>query len=136
MYYVRIMDDWVILAPTRWKLRKAVRLVNQTLEELQVEQHPDKTLIGRVERGFVFLGYEMNAAGLTGVARPTRERFVERVNRLDEQGASLRCIGEYVQRWCQWAVSGLDGLTTPLSVFVCDATERYRSQWHPDPSIR
>lgn len=24
-------DDWVILAPTRWKLRKAIALMNQTL---------------------------------------------------------------------------------------------------------
>ena len=29
--YARFMDDWVILAPTRWKLREAIRLVNQTL---------------------------------------------------------------------------------------------------------
>jgi len=26
--YARFMDDWVILAPTRWKLREAIRLVN------------------------------------------------------------------------------------------------------------
>jgi hypothetical protein len=39
--YARFMDDWVILAPTRWKLREAIRLVNQTLAELHVEQHPD-----------------------------------------------------------------------------------------------
>ncbi|MFI5453890.1 MAG: hypothetical protein ACHRXM_00400 [Isosphaerales bacterium] len=51
------MDDWVILAPTRWKLRAAIRLVNQTLAELKVEQHPDKPFIGRVSRGFDFLGY-------------------------------------------------------------------------------
>jgi hypothetical protein len=41
----------VILAPSRWKLRAAIRLVNETLAELKVEQHPDKTFIGRVSRG-------------------------------------------------------------------------------------
>ncbi|MDZ4799181.1 MAG: reverse transcriptase domain-containing protein, partial [Bryobacteraceae bacterium] len=30
LFYVRFMDDWVILAPTRWSLRRAVRLVNET----------------------------------------------------------------------------------------------------------
>ncbi len=55
--YARFMDDWVILAPTRWKLRGAVRLVNQTLAELKLEQHPDKTFIGRVSRGFDFLSF-------------------------------------------------------------------------------
>lgn len=96
LFYVRFMDDWVVLAPTRWKLRKAVRLVNETLAELQVEQHPDKTFVGRVERSFSFLGYqfgptaevETKKAGLTGVAPPTLKRFAERVRRLYEQGAS------------------------------------------------
>jgi hypothetical protein len=34
------MDDIVVLAPSRWKLRKAVRVVNQTLDGLQLEKHP------------------------------------------------------------------------------------------------
>ncbi len=54
VFYARFMDDWIIIAPTRWKLRKAIRLVNQTLNELRVEQHPDKTMIGRGDRGFDF----------------------------------------------------------------------------------
>jgi Reverse transcriptase (RNA-dependent DNA polymerase) len=61
--YARFMDDWVILAPTRWKLREAIRLVNQTLAELHVEQHPDKTFIGRISRGFDFLGYAFQPRG-------------------------------------------------------------------------
>ena len=106
LFYARFMDDWVVLAPTRWKLRHAVRIVNETLVELKVEQHPDKTFIGRIERGFAFLGYQMNAAGLTGVAPPTLERFVERVTWLYEQGA-LTCLGAYVRRWLIWVKSGL-----------------------------
>ena len=93
VFYVRFMDDWVILAPTRWKLRKAIRIVNQTLAEQQVQQHPDKTFIGRVNRGFSFLGYEFNATGLTGVALQTRTRFIERVNQLYERGAMVSRIG-------------------------------------------
>ena len=80
--YIRFMDDWVILAPSRWKLRRAVRLVQQTLDELNVETHPDKTSIGRIDRGFRFLGYDFDATGLVGVAPTTYERFVKRVNRL------------------------------------------------------
>jgi hypothetical protein len=57
--YARFMDDWVILAPARWALRRAVVIVNETLRELRVEQHPDKTFIGRIKRGFTFLGYWM-----------------------------------------------------------------------------
>jgi hypothetical protein len=35
------MDDWVVLSPTRWKLRKAIKKANQVLAQLKVEKHPD-----------------------------------------------------------------------------------------------
>jgi hypothetical protein len=109
--YARFMDDWVILAPTRWSLRRAVRMVNQTLRELRVEQHPDKTFIGRIERGFTFLGYWITERGVTGVAPSTWQAFRERVAQLYEQNAPqeeiLRRIGQYVRRWKRWALSGV-----------------------------
>jgi hypothetical protein len=49
LFYVRFMDDIVVLAPTRWRLRAAVRQVHQTLTALDLAVHPDKTFIGRVE---------------------------------------------------------------------------------------
>jgi len=104
--YARFMDDWVILAPTRWKLRAAIRLVNDTLAELHVVQHPDKTFIGRISRGFDFLGYAFTPAGLE-VAPQTVERCVKRVSRLYEQGVDPIHIGSYVRRWHRWAISGL-----------------------------
>ena len=87
--YARFMDDWVILAPTRWKLRAAIRLVNQTLAELKLRQHPDKTFIGRISRGFDFLGYAFTPAGLDA-APQTVERCVQRVSQLYEQGVDPR----------------------------------------------
>ena len=65
LFYVRFMDDILILAPTRWQLRGAVKVVNQTLGTLSLEKHPDKTFIGRIERGFDFLGYHFSPAGLS-----------------------------------------------------------------------
>ena len=50
LFYVRFMDDWIVLSPNRWKLKKAIQIVNQTLNELKVEKHPDKTFIGRISR--------------------------------------------------------------------------------------
>ena len=112
--YARFMDDWVILAPTRWKLREAIRLVNQTLAELHVEQHPDKTFIGRISRGFDFLGYAFTPAGLEAAPQAV-ERWVERVSRLYERGVDLIHIGAYVRRWLRWARSGLKVLGAGLS---------------------
>jgi hypothetical protein len=65
-------------------LRKAVKAVNQTLGSLKLEKHPEKTFIGRIEKGFDFLGYHFNPAGLS-VADKTIERFLARAIRLYEQ---------------------------------------------------
>jgi len=98
----------VILAPTRWKLRAAIRLVNQTLAELKVEQHPDKTSIGWISRGFDFLGYLFTPAGLD-VAPRAVDRCVERASQLYERGADLVRIEAYVLCGQRWAKSGLRG---------------------------
>ncbi len=52
LFYVRFMDDILVLAPTRRRLRKAVKAVNKVLGSLGMEKHPDKTFIGRIEKGF------------------------------------------------------------------------------------
>ena len=109
--YARFMDDWVILAPSRWSLRRAIRIVNETLRELRVKQHPDKTFIGRMERGFTFLGYWITQKGVTGVAPSAWQGFQERVARLYEQDAPpdeiRRRIEQYVRRWTRWVPSGV-----------------------------
>lgn len=111
MTYARFMDDWVIMAPTRWALRRAVVIVNETLRELHVEQHPDKTFVGWIKRGFTFLGYWITEKGVTGVAPSAWEAFQERVARLYEQNAPLeeirRGVEQYVRRWSQWVRSGV-----------------------------
>jgi RNA-directed DNA polymerase len=103
--YVRYMDDWVILAKTRWALRRVVQQVNTILDNLKLEKHPDKTFIGRIDRGFDFLGYRFVAEGVR-LAAQTKQRFVERATRLYEQGAAASRIGEYVRHWLTWVRSG------------------------------
>ncbi len=122
--YARFMDDWVILASTRWKLRAAIRLVNQTLAELHVEQHPDKTFIGRISRGFDFLGYAFTPAGLDAAPQAV-ERCIERVSRLYEQGVDLIHIGTHVRRWLRWIRSGISGLGKAL---VGGATDSFAAR--------
>ena len=54
-----------------WPLfRKAVKAVNAVLGSLRLEKHPDKTFIGRIERGFDFLGDRFGPEGLS-VAKNT-----------------------------------------------------------------
>ena len=104
------MDDILVLAPTRWKLRRAVRVVNETLAGLGLEKHPEKTFIGRAAKGFEFLGYRLSPQGLA-VARPTWQRFAERAARLQERERAGRAppgsLGAYVRRWMRWTKAGL-----------------------------
>ncbi len=107
--YVRFMDDILVFAPTRWRVRHAVTVVNQELGALGLDKHPDKTFIGRIQRGFDFLGYHFSLMGFT-VARTTFERFVTRVTRLYERERERpdgpSALGDYVRRWGRWARGG------------------------------
>jgi hypothetical protein len=108
LFYVRYMGDWLIIAPTRWKLRKAVKIVNEMLALLKVQQYPDKTFIGQAERGFDFLGYAFKP-GTLSVAKATLERAHQKAHRLYEQGADVLSVGDYWRRFWRWVVSGLVG---------------------------
>jgi len=109
-YYVRYMDDILVLTKTRWQLRRAVRTLNHTFNELKVMQHPDKTFIGRIERGFDFLGYYF-CRGPLRLAHKTLQNYATRLHRLYEQqktapeGAAR--LDEYVARWTRWCAAGL-----------------------------
>jgi hypothetical protein len=89
--------------------------VQELMGELQLELHPDKTFIGRISRGFDFLGYWFTPEGL-GIALKTVERFAQRVSQLYEQGAGENRIEEYVRRWWRWVYSGVGLL---LGVSCC-----------------
>jgi RNA-directed DNA polymerase len=106
-FYVRFMDDWLVLAPTRWKLRKAIKAVNQVMASLKVKRHPDKTFIGRIAWGFDFLGYWFSPAGLA-TATKTVARMLDKVFRLFQQGANEGRVAAYIRRWRTWLRSGLD----------------------------
>ena len=120
LFYVRFMDDWIVLSPNRWKLKKAIQIVNQTLNELKVEKHPDKTFIGRLAKGFDFLGYSFEPKGLS-IASKTLANFLDRKTQLYEQGADVRRIGQYVRNWLRWVRAGVvisDEPKTPKPVGV------------------
>ena len=55
--YQRFMDDYLIFAPTRHKLKAALRCMYRVLDQLKLTVHPDKRSIGTTHRGVDFLGY-------------------------------------------------------------------------------
>jgi hypothetical protein len=56
-----------------------LRVLNQTLTELNLKKHREKTLIGRICRGFDFLGYHFGPKFVT-LARKTIINFVTKAS--------------------------------------------------------
>jgi len=111
------MDDIIVLAKSRWSLCRAVKRVSQVFNSLKVEQALDKTFIGKIERGFDFLGYHFIGNQVT-VARKTVEKHVLHIVQLYEQLRIKKATSHevtfslrlYVTRWRRWAVAGVQGL--------------------------
>jgi len=124
VFYARYMDDWIVLADTRWKLRRAVKAANEALEQLKVQKHPFKTFIGRISHGFDFLGYQMTLESALGldVAGQTVNNHFDKIVRLYEQGAGIERIGQYVKGWWQWVNAGVD-------VMLQRAEELWKRKW-------
>lgn len=99
--YTRYMDDWIIIAPTRWKLRCAIRDVHNTLDTLGLRAHPSKTWIGRGAHGFDFCGFHIRPHEVV-ISRDAVARHVTRIGRLYEQGASPARVGLYIRNWQTW----------------------------------
>lgn len=61
--YLRYMDDWVIITKTKAQLRKYIKLMHKVINKLKFKLALDKTFIGKLSRGFVFLGHSFDGAG-------------------------------------------------------------------------
>ena len=110
VFYRRYMDDVIVLSASRWKLRKAIRVVNQHFAKLKLKQHPDKTTIGRIKSGFDFLGYQFGEDKIT-VSKRTLENHIRRLTQLYEQKKHLpnwkMLLDDYRQHWVTWVYSGI-----------------------------
>jgi hypothetical protein len=115
--YWRYMDDICVLAKKRWHLRDAIKQLNLEFNALKVKQHPDKKFIGRIEKGFNFLGYHFSRESLQ-LANITVKKHVQRLHQLYERQNKKKAsseemtlvLGEYVKRWQRWCTAGLESI--------------------------
>jgi RNA-directed DNA polymerase len=118
VFYRRYMDDIIVLSPSRWKLRKAIKKVNQHFEKLKLKQHPDKTTIGSITNGFDFLGYQFGQEKIT-VSKRTLQNHIRRLTQLYEQKKHQpnwkMLLDECRQHWVTWVYSGV-----PSSIICFD----------------
>ncbi|WP_419182168.1 reverse transcriptase domain-containing protein [Pantoea ananatis] len=112
-YYLRYMDDYLLLARHRWPLKRAIRDGNQYLRVAGFTCPPDKRQLGRLSRGFDWCGIECSPPNPPRISVRLLIKHRERCQRLDEQ---LRARGlsdkdraarvhAYRTRWTIWAHS-------------------------------
>lgn len=110
VFYVRYMDDILMMAKKRWHLKNGIRLVNQEFAALKLAKHPDKTFIGRTEKEFDFLGYRFCAGKEIAVSEKTQANFLKKAQEIGEKeppGTRKQRVDEYTLRWIRWAKAGL-----------------------------
>jgi RNA-directed DNA polymerase len=106
--YQRYMDDYVIFAPTRHKLRKAIKQMYAVLDDLKVEVHPKKRFIGTTRRGFDFLGYWLEPHRPLTPSQVSLTRLIDRSRQPHERTASIKRLRQYIRRWLLWHRSGTE----------------------------
>ena len=111
--YVRYMDDFVVLAKTRWHLKKAIAQIFKITTDLKLRLHRKiKCFIGRTAKGFDFLGYTIHPQRRLRPSSVSLQRLVSRARRLYEQGGDKQRLWEYVTHWHRWLHGGLKGSVT------------------------
>lgn len=93
------MDDFIIFTKTRWQLRKAVKKLNQFFNQFSFKQHPDKTFIGKIDKGFDWMGFQFTRSGIVGIvgiAQRSIEKIQMRLGQLYEQGHEVAAT--YIKR--------------------------------------
>lgn len=58
-YYIRYVDDFVVLHKSRLRLKYLKKRIQEFLESLDLELHPDKSEIYALRNGITFLGYRI-----------------------------------------------------------------------------
>ncbi|MGR5464467.1 reverse transcriptase domain-containing protein [Photobacterium damselae] len=116
IYYARYMDDFIILTKTRWHLKRTVSKLNQFFEYFQFTQHPDKTFIGKIAKGFDWMGFWFTDKGCISTAPRALSNHAkkllwlyERVRKLPVQEQANR-IERYLVRWERWQNNIMDSL--------------------------
>lgn len=110
--YARYMDDFIIITTTRHKLRRAVKILKQRLHESGFVLHPDKTQLGRTQKGFDWMGLWFTDAGITAFAPRATEKhhlkcrqLYEHIRYLNPKVQAAR-MALYRRRWMSALLPG------------------------------
>ncbi|MEK7079179.1 MAG: reverse transcriptase domain-containing protein, partial [Patescibacteria group bacterium] len=111
IFYLRYMDDFIILTKSRWKLKNAIKLIYKICSSLYLKLHTkEKIFIGKTEKGFDFLGFFFHPSYPVVPSKVTFKRCVNNIRRLFEQGYGLPRIRRYLDHWSSYYKKALCNL--------------------------
>lgn len=102
-YYIRYVDDFLILDFYKPKLRQTKELIRNFLQEkLKLELHPVKARLFPIDKGIDFLGYTVfNHYKL--LRKSTVKRFIKRMGRCREEIAKGKTNRKFLKsHWQSW----------------------------------
>lgn len=104
-FYARFQDDIILVSRKRHVLKRMRKEMFQVLRELRLILRPEKTFVGRSQKGFDLLGYHITLQGLSP-SQKTQEKALEIATQRYAQGG-LKPLMTYLNRWRTWVYAGL-----------------------------
>lgn len=86
--FVRYADDFVILCKTETEAKKALELVRNFLEGMELEMSPEKTKISHFSKGFDFLGFTIKSRSIQ-MRIKSREKFKNSIRDITTRSHNL-----------------------------------------------
>lgn len=108
-YYIRYVDDFVVLHRSKKRLNYFQKEITQFLESIKLELHPEKTKIIPLQKGVTFLGYRVFYHYKLLRKRNLkyfRKRFDLKLNKMKNGEISEKELLEQQQGWfgyAEWA---------------------------------
>ena len=94
---------WAVLFKKKSTLRAYVKKMYDVLHRLKLTLAKNKTYIGKVSKGFSFLGYFLKAEQRVQLSKKTLEKCVSRIAQYYVQVVQKKHIEQYVKHFVAWA---------------------------------
>jgi len=110
IFYLRYMDDLIILIENQRQYAKARKKLFSILKELRLKISPHKTRMGKLDKGFHFLGVDFEMTRISqnetqvkiGVHKRTSRRAYVKVQTLRNDAVNSANTRMYLMRWATW----------------------------------
>ena len=110
--FLRYQDDVLILLKTKRQYQRAKKRVFEILRKLRLKVSPHKTWMGKLEKGFHFLGVtfdptqigqsQKTQAPLVQLHSRSYQRALDKVKALRENAVYPANMQSYLSRWATW----------------------------------